>query len=135
MLYKTLVGNALLTLKGIIVGPVVTPKLVLNGAAQRLVVTEAPAHLGSLPGGWESHWLEDLADNAAAQVFHAWLKPPLHPGFPNILIFLLYHLLSSAGTVLVIMSQAVRDSETVRPERLPQTSTLIFYNRQTTGLL
>lgn len=46
----------------------------------------------------------------------------------NTLLFPLYHLLSGAGTALVFMSQMVRDSETVKPERLPQISTLIFYN-------
>lgn len=37
MLCETLVGHTPLTLKGVTAGPVVTPKLVLNGAAQRLV--------------------------------------------------------------------------------------------------
>lgn len=57
--------------------------------------------------------LADLADSAAAQVFHAWLKSPLHPGFSNTLLFPLYHLPASAGTVLDFESngQGLRESE------------------------
>lgn len=105
--------------------------LVLKGAAQRLVSLK---HLGSLPGGWESHLLADLADSAAAQVFHAWLKAPLHPGFSTLCSFPCITS-SLVLALLVFMSQMVRDSEPLRPERLPHISTLIFYNRQTTGVL
>lgn len=131
LLYETLLGHAPLTLKGVTASPVVTPKLVLNGPAQRL------KHLFTWP-----HCL-GAGNHICVQIWLTGLQPKCFmPGSNPLYILDSQHFALSLVSptlwcwhCLRFMSQTVRDSETVRPERLPQISTVVSYNRQTTGFL